>query len=134
MPNKKTYFFQWKLSIQTIESQHRRCCCAGILARMRERAAKSILLTLHIPSAILPRRQPLSVVFLPRSILCEQLSLKIARKKIHERDSSPAFRPIFPLTLSIGIEGHARQRFQNEPIMRPRCVGQWNSSDTQPLR
>lgn len=40
----------------------------------------------------------------------------------------------FSLTLSIGIEGHARQRFQNEPIMRPRCVGQWNSSDTQPLQ
>lgn len=39
------------------------------------------------------------------------------------------------LTLSIGIEGHARQRFQNEPIMRPRCVGQWDSNnDTQPLR
>ena len=31
------------------------------------------------------------------------------------------------LTLSIGIEGHARHRFQNEPIMRPRCVGQWNN-------
>ena len=45
--------------------------------------------------------------------------------------STPAIRPDgFSLTLSIGIEGHARQRFQNEPIMRPRCVGQWISSDT----
>lgn len=35
------------------------------------------------------------------------------------------------LTFSIGIEGHARQRFQNEPIMRPRCMGQWDSSDTR---